>query len=66
MNEPFEETMLSFSPSGGVANAEKYSQHRDWYAEHSETVSEIGETKRCTGLLFGLDGTQQGIQAARE
>jgi hypothetical protein len=44
MNEPFEETMLSFSPSSGFANAENYSEHRDWYAEHRETVSEVGET----------------------
>lgn len=66
MNEPFEETMLSFSPSGGVANAENYSEHRGWYVEHSETVSEVGETKRYASPLAGLDGTQQGIQAARK
>jgi len=30
----------SFSPAGGVANAEKSSQHQDWYVEYREKVSD--------------------------
>lgn len=29
-----------------------YSSHRDWYAEHGENVSEVGETKRYAGPLI--------------
>ncbi|MEO9028165.1 MAG: hypothetical protein ABI413_05050 [Ktedonobacteraceae bacterium] len=32
--------MLAFSPSGGVAHAENYSEHQDWHAEHGTYVSE--------------------------
>ena len=39
--------MLSFSLSGGVANAENDSSHQDWHVDHSDKVSEIFPSEKA-------------------